>query len=373
MAIQVIQQPASISFAGDPIVVKARTTLTGKTFLRIKMTCNVTAYRSEEEVSYEEKYVYEVGDDGAATFNVSDTVRIALKRCIQQQVSGTTVSQTAYAARYTLTYKEAFLEDNVEIEEGELTSEEYKALPGNLTEYERLTALNADTSTLLGSGRILSRKPAGDRVVKGVDLYVPAVSTESGTISFSVTDGAGKKDYSQSTGGVLVPASLRIATDSLQEGKLTVSTSAETGKERYVVAPGPQIRHFLFVNGFGLIESVTAVTRESLQYGIESTVYAVPPETGFRATTQVVNFAKAPKGTYGMSSGFVSQEWAEWWVNEFLVTRRAWMLMEGRYLPVAIIPPEDTTLLDRSKPGLISVSFDVRLSFTGGTRNSFVV
>jgi hypothetical protein len=42
MAIQVLQQPPQIAFAGDPIVVKAKTTLSGKTFLRIKITVNST-------------------------------------------------------------------------------------------------------------------------------------------------------------------------------------------------------------------------------------------------------------------------------------------------------------------------------------------
>ena len=296
MAIQVLQQPASVSLAGNPIIVKAKTTLTGKTFLRIRMSCDVKATRSGEEISYSEKYVYEVGSDGLATFNVSDTVRTALERCIVQEVSGTTLTQTMYAASYTLTYKEVYLYDNVEIEEGEVTSEEYKAILGRYTEFERLTAPNADTSVQLGSGRILSRKPAGEPLVKGIDLYVPAVSTGSDTISFSVTNAGQKSDYSQYTGGALVPASLRIDTSSLAAGKTVVSTSDEGGVERYVVESSPGMRHFLFQNTFGLIESVTAVMRESLSYDIESNTYSVPQDIDFRGTTRVVNYAGLVRG-----------------------------------------------------------------------------
>lgn len=372
MAIQVLQQPASVSLAGNPIIVRAKTTLTGKTFLRIRMSCDVKATRSGEEISYSEKYVYEVGSDGLATFNVSDTVRTALERCIVQEVSGTTLTQTMYAASYTLTYKEVYLYDNVEIEEGEVTSEEYKAILGRYTEFERLTAPNADTSVQLGSGRILSRKPAGEPLVKGIDLYVPAVSTGSDTISFSVANSGQKSDYSQYTGGALVPASLRIDTSSLAAGKTVVSTSDEEGVERYVVESSPGMRHFLFQNTFGLIESVTAVMRESLSYDIESSTYSVPQDIDFRGTTRVVNYAADPVATFAMSSGYVSREWAEWWINEFLMTRRAWMLVGGRFLPVAILPDDTVDVLDRSKPSLLAVNFDVRYSFAGGTYNSFV-
>lgn len=48
MAIQVLQQPPQIAFAGDPIIVKVKTTLSGKTFLRIKITVNATAFAASE-------------------------------------------------------------------------------------------------------------------------------------------------------------------------------------------------------------------------------------------------------------------------------------------------------------------------------------
>ena len=132
------------------------------------------------------------------------------------------------------------------------------------------------------------------------------------------------------------------------------------------------MRNFIFLNGFGMLESITAVTKESLEYEIQSETYAVPQEIGFRGNTQVVNYANSPEATFGMSSGFVNREWAEWWVNEFIVTRKAWVLHEGRYIPVAIIPDDTVSLYDKSKPGLMAVNFSVRYSFTGGTHNSFI-
>lgn len=373
MAIQVLQQPPQIAFAGDPIIVKAKTTLTGKTFLRVKLTVNATAFAASEEFPYSENYSFEVGSDGIAVFNIGETIKTAIARKMAFDVTGTdSISQTTYAAKYTITYKESYLDGLVEIEEGETTSEEYKAIPGCLTEFERLTASSEDTTEVLGDGRILSRKPDGDIVPIGMPLCIPVVSTRSDTISYSVKQGEASKEYSEYTRGTLVPDSLHIDTSLFQEGDVVIDTAFENGKKRYAVKQGPMMRHFIFLNGFGLMESVTAFTRESLDYEIESSLYTLPSEISYRSTTRSANYAGAPSGTFSMSSGYVSREWAEWWLAEFFVTRKAWMYENGRYIPVTIIPEDKTELYDRSKPGLLSVNFSVRYAFSGSTLNSFI-
>ena len=162
------------------------------------------------------------------------------------------------------------------------------------------------------------------------------------------------------------------STYSLALGNVTFSTGEETGRNQYVVDSSPDMRHFLFINGFSLIESVTAFTKYSMEYDIQSDTYSVPKEIDFRQNTQIINYAQDPLATFGMSSGYVNREWAEWWISEFLTTKSAWMLVGSRFLPVSIIPEETTEIYDRSKPGLLAVNFSVRFSFTGGTYNSFV-
>lgn len=373
MAIQILQQPPQISFSGDPIIVKAKTTLTGKTFLRIKITVNATAFAASEEFNYSENYSFEVGTDGTAVFNIGETIKTALARKMTFDVTSTnTISQMSYAARYTITYKESYLDGMIEIEEGETTSEQYNAIPGRLTEFERLTASSEDSTEILGNGRILSRKPEGDIVPIGMPLCIPAVNTRSDSITYTVTQGDESKEYSEYTRGALVPDSLNISTSTLKEGELFVSTGFETGKKRYAVKINPFMRHFIFLNGFGLMESVVACTRDSLEYDIQSEIYTLPLDISYRATTRTANYAQAPSGTFSMSSGFVNREWAEWWLTEFVVTRKAWMYDNGTYIPVTIIPEETNKLYDRAKPGLISVNFSVRYGFSGSTMNSFV-
>ena len=371
MTLQITQQPGSISFAGDPIIAKAHTTLAGKTFLRITAEVDVRVVRTGDEYQYGESYAFFVGNDGNAVFNVANTVRAALEKYNEQDVEGTAVLQTLYAARFRIIYREVYLDGLREVTSATVESEWYMAVMGSLTEYERMTVSDADTSSLLGKGRILSRKPAGERIVKGIPLYLPAVSTASDSLSY-YTQQAEKKTYSQYTGGECVPVSLRITTESLSEGALTVGIEWEAAGEKQVVGRHTDMKHFLFLNGFGLIESITAMTRESLVYAAESEVYVVPSDIGYRSRTRSVTYADTPQAEMGMSSGYVNRDWAEWWMTEFAVTRKAWMLDGGIWIPVTIIPEEENTVYDKANPGLMAVNFTVRLSFLGGVRNSFL-
>lgn len=372
MAINVIQQPPEVALSGDPVIAKAKTTLVGKTFLRILLQCVVKVTRSDDEFLYDEKLTYYVGEDGIATFNVGSTIQAAFNKYNLQDVDGTIVSQTLYAATYQLTYKEIYFDGIQEVEGTTVISEWYNAIVGNLTEYERMTMPNQDTTAIIGQGRILSRKPIGEMIAKGIDLYVPAVSTLIDTISYSVTQGDTKKDYTKYTGGTFVPTSLNISTANLNVGHLRIDTSADQGKDKVVVTENPSMRHFLFLNGFGLIESITCMVRESLNYSIDSQQYIIPSDINFKGYTRVVSYTQTPKVEIEMSSGYVNREWAEWWINEFVPTRKAWMLEQGKYIPVAIIPEENNKLFNRSKPGMMAVQFKVQYSFAGGTYNTFI-
>ena len=371
MAIQFIQQPGAVSFSGDPIIAKVKTTLSGKTFLRVQTKCAVTVYRDGESYDYAENFSYEVGSDGVAVFSVNDTIKTAFGIYVSQEVTSAGIQQTLFAAKYKLTFQEVYLDGMVEVTEGKLESSEYKAVMGALTEFERLTSPSADTSSILGNGRILSRKPAMERVVKGMRIAVPAVSTKTDTIAYYVKQGETKKEFSVHTGGILVPKTLSLADDWLKEGEVEIGVSGEIVR-KYVAAPHRNLISFLFLNSFELLESVTAESRESLTYEIESETYVVGKEIGFRPNTSLLSYSDPASGKLKMSSGYVSPEWAEWWLSDFVVTRRAWMWKENRWIPVAIIPEESNKLYDRSKPGLVAVNFEVRYSFAGGTQNSFV-
>lgn len=373
MALQILQQPGSISFAGDPIIVKARTTLTDKTFLRIKVECTVDIILTSIYGTYTEEYSYMVGEDGIAILNIGKTIQSALEKYNRQEVDESGIKQELYKASFKLLYKEVYLDGVQEVVGATVQSEPYTAIIGSLTEFERLTAESSDTAALIGTGRMLSRKPDGETVAKGETIYVPAVVDDAASISCYAIQGENTRHILTNTGASLIPGSMAIDTSAFTVGEFKIQLGHGTGESRKRIVPEtPDMRHFIFLNGFGLLESITAVTRESLTYNIDSETYVVAKNITYKGNTAVLTYSDAPQATLKISSGYVNREWADWWMNEFVTTRRAWMKVDGRFLPVAIVPEEKNQLYDRSKPGLMAVNFNVRYSFTGGTMNSFV-
>ncbi len=384
MSLSILQQPGTVSFAGDPILVKAQTTQTGRTFLQVRVTVEVNVYVGSVVGTYSDEYSYPVGSDGIATLDVSKTVQSAIRRHTLFSVSGTTISQETCKALFTLTVQETYLDGTTELTGDTWSSAandiSYLAIPGALTEYERLVSASQDTATLLGSARILSRKPQGEEVPLGSVLYVPAIAGSTGPsnpLYITATQGSDHAEFYDYPAAGWIPLGVSVETADLALGGVSLQLSGDTAEHavaKHIVPATPLMRHFLFLNGFGLPESVTATVCEALSYEVENQLYNVPGEVSFRPNTTVLSYTDAPQAVYQMSSGFVSREWAEWWTTEFLPTRQAWMLSDDgtRYLPVAIVPTGDTAIYDRSKPGLMAVPFEVRPSFRGSGLNRFV-
>lgn len=373
MALQLLQQPGAVNFAGDPIIVKAKTNLTGKTFLRIVAVCKVKAVASNESAEHSEEYSYSVGTDGIATLNVGHTVQTFLENKMEQKMQGGSLSTSLYKVVFSLALREVYLDGTLEVTGDTVQTESFTAIPGSLTEYERMSASNHDTETLIGICRILSRKPDGERIALGDTLHIPAVQNVSGSsnIAYKLTQGSTVKTGNAHTPDALVPVIISHQVTGLSNGDLSILVGGVELTRKRIVPATDDMRRFVFLNGFGLVESVTAFVRESLTYNISSESFIVPSDISYDGNTSVLNYADSPKATFAMSSGFVSRAWAEWWVNEFLPTRRAWMEVDGRYVPVAIVPEEKNQLFDRSKPGLIAVKFNVKYAFAGGTMNRF--
>lgn len=372
MSIQITKQPESVSFSGDPIVVQVRSSLTGKTFLRVRAVCKVSVTGNMQLVSYSEEYSCDVATDGTAVFNVGHTVKTALRKYMKWSVSGKTVTQSVYKAQFTVSFREVYLQDMQEVVGDEVVSDTAVAIPGALSEFERMNPVYTGTVDLLGSGRILSRKPDGERIPEGTDLYIPAVNVGGTSLSYYWEQNGKKTERSMETGGVLVPASAVINSDGIQEGAFTVGIAQGDVSRKYRVPGTKNARNFLFVNGFGLIESVSAFSLEKKSYETESELYVIPSEVNAGYRSNVVSMAKNPYASLELSSGFVDREWTDWWINEFLVSEMVWMQQGDVFLPVAVVPAETSVLYDRNEPGLSSVEFTVRFSFSGSTSAIFV-
>lgn len=140
--------------------------------------------------------------------------------------------------------------------------------------------------------------------------------------------------------------------------------------------------HFLFVNSMGVYETVSAVMRESLSYGMESTVHSLVKSPSYQGVPSLATYKNSPRAGFKMSSGYTTREWADWWTTEFLSAKFYWIKMELNnlyksgnaiswaandiWVPCTITSAEEETLIyDRSEQQLPHVDFDVKLAVSG--------
>lgn len=218
-----------------------------------------------------------------------------------------------------------------------------RCLPGRLTEWERLQigdTGNADVSALQGSNTRFgdaSTKPKSSPERVGIDSITSWVDIVAG-----------------STTCAYWPASSEPTEDSpALHAPLVLRDS-----QPYV--------DFLFVNRRGAVETCSAVTLEALTVGVTTTQYARVGRPSFAAAPSLMAIAQGGRRSWGMSSGFQTREWAEWWAQEFLLAKQWWMRTGDRYVPVTVSPSsKDIAIYDSAKQQMPHVDFTVTMAVEG--------
>ena len=123
---------------------------------------------------------------------------------------------------------------------------------------------------------------------------------------------------------------------------------------------------FRFINSFGMVESVSVPCVYGSETSTISTIYATTCEETFNIMPQSAVSRGADTETWKFSTDPLTRSWAQWYLHEFLRTRRTWMLVDGMYLPVVITVDDDkTTLFDRTKTDMYRFEFMAQLDVSG--------
>lgn len=138
------------------------------------------------------------------------------------------------------------------------------------------------------------------------------------------------------------------------------TTTANDARDRKV---------FLFVNSYGVFETVSVLTRESMSYEISSTRHSLSHSPSYTPKPNISTYKQGGGAIWQMSSGYVNRDWADWFASEFLMARHYWLRHDGKWLPVVVEPDGDTVIVaDNNDPSLMAVSFTVRSAVSGSVR-----
>lgn len=373
MALTFIQQPGEISFSKNPIIVKARTSLSHKTFLRI--SCRVVFDDGEEK--YEETYSSPVEDFGTITFNLSNASHVLFNKAIQK-IDAEFETPIAISQIWSIMLQEEWL-DNGRIQKGtpiDINTEVYLVLPGGLTDYELLGLSNYDIASKIGYSNLLTRKPkTGGSVYAGETIMLPFFYTQKGgnqNSSFSVqydSDSPKAIPFYQPSNKVSV---LKYKVETGKIGNILKVTAYQKTYTFSVKQEGSKTKKLRFINSFGAVENISVTCNDALEYNIDSEESTILGEISFKNVTHRMSRKGNDFGVFSLSSGYVDEAWAEWFTHELLMSPKAWMLIGDRWVPGIITPDKSTGIYNWNKEEMQHIDFSFEMSIEGGYSNLYV-
>ena len=99
---------------------------------------------------------------------------------------------------------------------------------------------------------------------------------------------------------------------------------------------------------------------------VETQQYARAGRPTFKPERSLMAIASGGRRSWGMSSGYQTRDWAEWWTLEFLMARQWWMKYKGSYVPVIVeASKKSIDIYDKTKQQMPHVDFTVTLALEG--------
>ena len=232
----------------------------------------------------------------------------------------------------------------------------YYAFMGSHTDLERLTALS-DTANPMSQW---TRKPftaSPEVVYRGLHFILP---------KYFVTNLRGDSiDYTDPANPVFVSGA-PTDNDGPKSTAYLVGTDTISSLANVYIADAPRDAYEIrFINGFGCEESVHVTCLRSSEVTIQTDRYALARQETFRQFSRSLAVKSNNREQWKMSTAPLDRAWQQWYIHEFLLTEQAWIKVNGRHLPIHILPEETTKAADCTKADRLAVEFTIEFDMNG--------
>lgn len=338
--------PESFNFIENPVVVNVGDFKFDPkaTFKQATIKVEVTSYVHKDVSEY--FFYADASEQDVISVDISTALRASMNEYYPTtgEVVGDGKTYSYPMATFSVTAWERSLYDGMVWEENYSAPRLGKAYYGGFSEYERYTTKHpAEIFPEASSAVYITRKPEDGEVIETGMWRMYSWFSDEEFRSYSrklTTSNEGTKE--SDAGGVFW----------------------------HEPNTGTRVQ-FAFVNSLGVIETITAQTKESHAYQISSERKSLTSSPAYKPNPGITTHKTGGRGVFSMSSGPVSRAWADWWTTEFLMAKHYWMLMEdGSWLPVTVQPSSDETLIyNKAEQSLLHVDFDVQASLGGSILN----
>lgn len=137
------------------------------------------------------------------------------------------------------------------------------------------------------------------------------------------------------------------------------------GRSVYVLPKQRDRYQFRFINRFGVMESFAAFSLRETSVGYTKENYLLSNRETFNSFSRRLLTKQNDVETWKMSSGPLDEDWQQWVLHDFLMTRNAWMLVADNWLPCVITPEDSITAVNRYSHDIMDVPFSVVLDING--------
>ena len=225
---------------------------------------------------------------------------------------------------------------------GIVTNPGGRALMGSFSDLERLRAQQAGRNTTR-----FSRKPSG-AAVEIVTVGETYLRAEPMNVGIATIQNGPRMRQSTISG----------------EGYHTLSVGSESIKV-YAVPASPDRYWLRFVNGLGVVESVSVESLVSEEVNYKVSEHVIARQELFNQVSRASVIKQNDQERLKLSSGPVDRLWQQWYLHELLPTPAAWIWIDGLWIPCHIVPEETVSGISRADGKLLEVQFTVRLDISG--------
>lgn len=232
------------------------------------------------------------------------------------------------------------------------------AFMGAWTDLERMNANESDGVEYLDTLR-MSRKPASspEIVFTGCEFIYPDQFPRSILDTDHMSEGATPQFVSGAPDNG--PRSLTYTPQA--EGAATIG-----GHNIYAVPRPAETGYLLrFVNGLGCMESLHVQSLVKREANITTAKYAVARQETLKKFSRSVVRKNNDRETWQLTSGPLDEDWASWYIHEFLMSEQIWIQSGTLWIPCHVVPEETTVLEDRTKAQPLEVQFRLEMDING--------
>lgn len=155
---------------------------------------------------------------------------------------------------------------------------------------------------------------------------------------------------------------------SSREIKVTTEGAQILGNRKAFALPaseGAKRAVFRFINGFGVMESVSVPMAWQRTLDMEAKRYVVTRRETLGDFQRLAVNKQLGRERWAFLTDPLTKDWISWYLHELLSSEHVWVQHKGQWIPCVLTADESVTFIDESKREMLSLSFTAELAWRG--------